>query len=146
MNRPKMSLQMWRKQLNITQEAAAKGIGISVDTLSNYERGKTYPDIPILRKIEKFYGIGYDDIIFLPIDYDLTVNYITDNKKPPLLYVEQERERKEPMEKKQETYKLSAWDVWTGKETVIEVPIKGYVEVNPGELKPLLDLVLNLNI
>ena len=79
MNRPKMSLQMWRKQLNITQEAAAKGIGISVDTLSNYERGKTYPDIPILRKIEKFYGIGYDDIIFLPIDYDLTVNYITNN-------------------------------------------------------------------
>ena len=79
MNRPKMSLQMWRKQLNITQEAAAKGIGISVDTLSNYERGKTYPDIPVLRKIEKFYGIVYDDIIFLPIDYDLTVNYITDN-------------------------------------------------------------------
>ena len=60
--------------------------------------------------------------------------------------MERERERKEPMEKKQETYKLSAWDDWTGKETVIEVPIKGYVEVNPGELKPLLDLVLNLNI
>lgn len=50
------------------------------------------------------------------------------------------------MENKQETYKLRAWDIWTGEETFVEIPIKGYVEVNPGELKPLLDLELNLNI
>ena len=28
-------------------------IGISVETLANYEKGITYPDIPILKKIEE---------------------------------------------------------------------------------------------
>lgn len=53
---------------------AAKAIGISVDTLSNYERGKSYPDIPVLRKIEKTYNIKYNQLIFLPLDYGLTVD------------------------------------------------------------------------
>ena len=47
-----------------TQEQAAKGIGISVETLANYEKGITYPDIPTLKKIEKHYGVNYNDIDF----------------------------------------------------------------------------------
>ena len=51
-------------------------IGISVETLGNYERGKAYPDIPTLRKIEDVYGIEYSRLIFLPLDYDKTVNIL----------------------------------------------------------------------
>ena len=40
----------------------------------NYERGKSYPDIPVLRKIEELYGVPYNRLIFLPLDYDKTVN------------------------------------------------------------------------
>ena len=47
-----------------TQEQAAKEIGISVETLANYERGITYPDIPVLKKIEEHYEINYNDIDF----------------------------------------------------------------------------------
>lgn len=54
-------IRMYRKE---TQEEASKGIGISVETLANYEKGVTYPDIPILKKIEKHYGVNYNDINF----------------------------------------------------------------------------------
>lgn len=68
----RMTLKMIRELLGYTQENAAKMIGVSTDTLGNYERGKSYPDIPVLRKIEEVYGIPYDRIIFLPLDFGLT--------------------------------------------------------------------------
>ncbi len=59
-----ITLKAARINKGFTQKEAAKKIGIRVDTLSNYERGNTYPDIPILKKIEKVYEIGYNDIIW----------------------------------------------------------------------------------
>ena len=52
-----ITLKAARINKGFTQKEAAKKIGIRVDTLSNYERGNTYPDIPILKKIEKVYEI-----------------------------------------------------------------------------------------
>lgn len=69
----KFTLKTIREMRGLSQIDAAKAIGISVDTLSNYERGKSYPDIPVLRKIEKTYNIKYNQLIFLPLDYGLTV-------------------------------------------------------------------------
>lgn len=71
-----LTLKEIRERKKMTQAEAAAAIGISVDTLGNYERGKSYPDIPILRKIEEVYEIPYSMIIFLPMDYDKTVNII----------------------------------------------------------------------
>ena len=71
-NNMNLSLKMARELNKITQEEAAKAIGISTDTLGNYERGKTYPDIPTLRKIEEVYGVKYSQLIFLPLDFSLT--------------------------------------------------------------------------
>lgn len=68
----RFTLKTIREIKGLKQSDAAKMIGISVDTLSNYERGKSYPDIPILRKIEEVYGVPYDRIIFLPLDFGLT--------------------------------------------------------------------------
>ena len=65
-----------REMKKLTQEEASKQIGVSVDTLGNYERGKSYPDIPVLRRIEEVYGVPYEQLIFLPLDYDKTVNLI----------------------------------------------------------------------
>ena len=47
----KVTLKAARINKGLSQEEAAKLIGVSVDTLGNYERGITYPDIPILKNI-----------------------------------------------------------------------------------------------
>ena len=48
-----MTLKQARELKGYNQEEAAKLIGISKDTLGNYERGKSYPDVPIIRRIEE---------------------------------------------------------------------------------------------
>ena len=69
----RMTLKSIRELRGLKQEEAARALGISKDTLGNYERGKSYPDIPILRRIEELYGVSYNQIIFLPLDYNKTV-------------------------------------------------------------------------
>lgn len=69
-----ITLKAARTNSGLTQKQAAEALGIAVDTLSNYERGKTFPDVPTIKKMEKLYGVTYNDIIFLPKDYGLTVN------------------------------------------------------------------------
>lgn len=68
----RVSLKTAREIKGLKQASAAKLIGISTDTLGNYERGRSYPDIPTLRKIEEVYGVPYDRLIFLPLDFGLT--------------------------------------------------------------------------
>lgn len=65
----KMTLKTARELKGLNQAEAAEKIGVNKDTLGNYERGKSYPDIPVLRKIEEVYGVPYDRIIFLPLDF-----------------------------------------------------------------------------
>ncbi len=62
----KLTLKAIRTNKGLTQEEASKLIGVGIDTLSNYERGLMYPDVPIIKKIEEVYGVEYKDIIFLP--------------------------------------------------------------------------------
>lgn len=70
-----MSITLKSARINkgLTQVEAAKLIGVTKDTLSNYERGKSYPDVPIIKKIEQVYGVTYSEIKFLPWYYDLIV-------------------------------------------------------------------------
>lgn len=68
----RVSLKTAREIKGLKQSEAAGLIGVSTDTLGNYERGRSYPDIPVLRKIEKAYGVPYDRLIFLPLDFGLT--------------------------------------------------------------------------
>ena len=70
-----MTLKAARMNKGYDQDTAAKLIGISPDTLSNYERGKRFPNVLIIKKIEKVYGLKYDDIIFLPDDYENIVKH-----------------------------------------------------------------------
>lgn len=61
-----MTLKAARINKGLTQKEAAEKIGISVFTLGNYERGKSYPDVPVIKSIESVYDVSYQDIIFCP--------------------------------------------------------------------------------
>lgn len=61
-----MTLKMLRISKNLTQEAAAEKIGIAPSTLSKWENGKSFPDVPDIQKLEHFYNVSYADINFLP--------------------------------------------------------------------------------
>lgn len=61
-----ITLKAARVNKGYNQIAAAKLLGISVDTLRNYENYKSFPDIQVLKKIEKVYNVEYSDINFLP--------------------------------------------------------------------------------
>lgn len=60
-----MTLKAARINAGLTQKEAAKAIGVTEDCISNYERAKTFPNVQIIKKIEKAYHIGYADINFL---------------------------------------------------------------------------------
>ena len=60
-----MTLKAARINVNLKQEDAAKALGITQDTLSNWENGKTFPNVPQIKKIEELYGLPYSEIIFL---------------------------------------------------------------------------------
>ena len=59
-----ITLRSARINKGYTQEEAAKLIGITKDTLGNYERGKSFPDVPIIKKIEEVYEISFANILF----------------------------------------------------------------------------------
>lgn len=60
----KVTLKTARELKKLSQEKAAELIGVSVDTLSNYERGKTFPDVKTLKRIEEVYEVSYNQLIF----------------------------------------------------------------------------------
>jgi putative transcriptional regulator len=62
----KLSLKAARVNANLTQNQAAEKLGVDVKTVSHWEKGDSYPDVPKIKAIESLYNIKYDDIIFLP--------------------------------------------------------------------------------
>ena len=67
----KITLKAARVNIGLNQDEAAKRLGISRDTLRNWETGKTVPSISKIPNIEQLYGLSYDDLIFLPNNYAL---------------------------------------------------------------------------
>lgn len=52
-----------RMQSGLTQEAAAEALGVSRQTISNWENGKTYPDIVSVIKMSDLYDISLDRLL-----------------------------------------------------------------------------------
>lgn len=67
------TLKAARVNVGLSQKEAAEKLGISEFTLINYELGKTYPDVPVLKRIEALYKVPYHKIIFLQFNYSLNV-------------------------------------------------------------------------
>lgn len=61
----KVSLKAARVNANLNQTEAAKKIGVTRDTISNWETGKSSPSVVQFKTIEQVYGISYDSIDFL---------------------------------------------------------------------------------
>lgn len=57
-------LKAARVNAGLTQKEAAKELNISKNTLANYERYKTKPDIEMSKKIAELYQTTVDNIIF----------------------------------------------------------------------------------
>lgn len=58
----KMTLKAARTNAGLSQKEAAEILGICDQTLSSYERGVSYPDVPLIEKLETLYGVSYADI------------------------------------------------------------------------------------
>ena len=63
-----LTLRARRVNIGLSLEQASTLIGVSKDTLSSYERGKTFPDVTVLRRIEEVYNVRIlnDTVKFLP--------------------------------------------------------------------------------
>lgn len=71
-----ITLKMLRAKYNLTQLEAGVKVGVSEGTWSNWENGKSFPDVPKIKSIEKEFDIKYDDIIFLHTNHGLNVKKI----------------------------------------------------------------------
>ncbi len=54
---PPRNIQVWRKSLNISQEALARHLGISQPIVSHYESGEKVPTVEQQKKILHFFGL-----------------------------------------------------------------------------------------
>lgn len=61
----KITLAAARVNKGYTQKELAELIGISHYTLLKWEKGKSFPKVPQIQKLEELLGITYNDIIFL---------------------------------------------------------------------------------
>ncbi len=64
--RMQITLKAARTNAGLTQQQAGEAMDVSADVISNWERGKTFPNVKQIKEIEKVYKVGYDNIIFLP--------------------------------------------------------------------------------
>lgn len=65
-----ITLKALRASKNLTQEDIAKKLDISVETWRNYEKGKSFPNVLTIKKIETFFKVPYSEIIFFAKQYD----------------------------------------------------------------------------
>lgn len=70
----KITLKAARVNAGLTQNAVIKLLGMSKTTLSNYETGRTSPDIETGKALAALYGVSVNDIIFLPSNRALSTN------------------------------------------------------------------------
>src|SRR5699024_1841387 len=56
-------LRAARTQAGLTQEQAAEELLVSRQTVSNWETGKTYPDIVSVVKMSDLYGVSLDGLL-----------------------------------------------------------------------------------
>ena len=59
-----ITIKAARVNVGLTQESAAKELGVTRATLANYEAGKTIPDIETGKKMAILYKMSVDDLIF----------------------------------------------------------------------------------
>ena len=78
-------LKSARKKCGLTQEKAAEVVGVSRQTISNWENEKSYPDIVSVIRLSSLYSVSLDEL--LKGDEDMiehleeSTNVVNSNKK-----------------------------------------------------------------
>ena len=62
----KITMVAARKMAGLTQQEMAQACGVSVGTVTRWEKGLKDPTVSQAKKIGEICGVHYDDIIFLP--------------------------------------------------------------------------------
>ena len=62
----RLTIPVARKRANMTQEKLARLCGVSVSTISNWEKFKTEPSVSQAKRLADAVGLDYNEIIFLP--------------------------------------------------------------------------------
>lgn len=65
-----LTLKALRVNARLDQKTAADALGVTPETLSKWERGITFPNVPQISRIENLYKVSYSDIHFLPENVD----------------------------------------------------------------------------
>lgn len=60
-----ITLKAARVNAGLTQKQVSEYLNVTPETIRNWERGKSFPDVPQIKKLELKYGVEYKDIIFL---------------------------------------------------------------------------------
>lgn len=74
MDKLRITLEAARVNKRLTQPSAAEKIGVSVQTLINWEKGRTVPTVGLALKLCEVYGVTMNDLIFLNSDANLIGN------------------------------------------------------------------------
>lgn len=56
-------LKARRMELNLTQESVAEALGITRQTISNWENGRSYPDIERMVRLSDVYSLSLDELL-----------------------------------------------------------------------------------
>jgi transcriptional regulator with XRE-family HTH domain len=75
MNQEKMGnfIMLLRKQNSLSQKELAEKVGVSRQTISNWELGKVEPDTDSLKKLSKIFGVSLEEILNGEIKIDKKV-------------------------------------------------------------------------
>jgi transcriptional regulator with XRE-family HTH domain len=61
-----LTLKALRINAGLDQRTVAKELGVTPETIGNWENSKTFPNVPQITQLEKLYGVSYADINFYP--------------------------------------------------------------------------------
>lgn len=57
------NIKSLRREKNLTQETLAEFLGVTFQSVSNWERGESYPDITILPEIASFFKVSIEELL-----------------------------------------------------------------------------------
>lgn len=66
-------IKIIRAEKNMGQEEMADALYVSPQAISNWERGKSYPDFKNIIRISELYDISLDELVLEDIDYKKTL-------------------------------------------------------------------------